>query len=170
MTTDQSTMNEPPAGADAVFFQLGIVMNLSISAMYRRFAKKHQLSLVDWQVLVLVASRAGIAPKELSDYLGVDKMTITRAVGRLLARGRIRSSTDATDRRRLALTATAKGRALYEAVLPHALAHQQDGLRELSAAEQLMLRELVAKLVSALRQMAAEEGAPRGRSRLARTP
>lgn len=140
---------------DAVVVKLAVAVNLNTSVFHQLYARRHDLTLTDWRVLALLVSRPGISATELSDILAVDKMSITRAVQRLLDRGRIRAAANSHDRRRLALTVTPKGAVLYNKIAPHAWQHQERCLHDLSAAEQAELGRLLDKIIQCVRHMKA---------------
>lgn len=150
---------------NAIVFKLAIAVNLNTDVFHQLHARKHDLTLTDWRVLALLVSRPGISATELSDILAVDKMAITRAVQRLLDRGRIRCAPNQADRRRLSLSVTAKGAALYDKIAQHAWEHQERCLQDLSAAERLALDQLLGKVIASARRMKAQVSArTRGRA------
>lgn len=149
----------------AIVFKLAIAVNLNTSVFHQLYARKYDLTLTDWRVLALLVSRPGISATELSDILAVDKMSITRAVQRLLDRGRIRSAPNHADRRRLALSVAAKGAALYDKLAQDAWEHQERCLHDLSAAERLALDQLLGKVIASARRMKVQaSGRTRGRA------
>lgn len=149
-------VNHPLPLQDAVVVKLAVAVNLNTSVFHQLYARRHDLTLTDWRVLALLVSRPGISATELSDILAVDKMSITRAVQRLLERGRIRATANSDDRRRLALTVTSKGGALYDKIAPQAWIHQERCLHDLSEAERAELGRLLDKIIRSGRHMKAQ--------------
>lgn len=137
----------------ALVVKLAVAVNLNTSVFHQLYARRHDLTLTDWRVLAVLVSRPGISATELSEILAVDKMSITRAVQRLLERGRIRATANPRDRRRLALTVTPKGGTLYDKIAPQAWDHQERCLHDLSAAERAELARLLDKFIGSVRRM-----------------
>lgn len=144
---------------ETIGFKLAIAVNLNTSVFHRDHARKFDLTLTDWRVLALLISRPGCSATELSELLAVDKMSITRAIRRLLRRGRIRAARSSQDRRRLALLPTAKGTAVYDRIAPMAWRHHESYVRDLSAAERLALDGLLQKLIASGRRLKAGDAA-----------
>ena len=76
----------------------------------------------------------------------MDKVRVSRAVARLLARERVTRRTDPDDRRRAILDLTPEGRAVYAMVVPMVMAVESELLSGLSAEERTMLDQVVRKL------------------------
>jgi len=151
----QFGVRKPLPTEGSILFKLAVAVNLNASVFYQQYARRHDLALTDWRVLALLVSRPGISARELSEVLAVDKMSITRAVRRLLDRGRIRATSNSRDRRRLALSVAPKGAVLYDRIAPHAWRHQERCLQDLSAAERAALDRLLTKVIARARGMKA---------------
>lgn len=151
-------VNHPLPLEQAPIFKLAVAVNLNTSIFQQLYAQRYDLTLTDWRVLALLVSRPGISATELSDILAVDKMSITRAVQRLLERKRIRATANPHDRRRLALAVTQKGGKIYDKVAPYGWTHQERCLRDLSATERAELGRLLDKIIGSVRGMKGRTG------------
>ena len=98
------------------FFQLLVLANLTARPFHERFGRRLRLSLSEWRVLLVVADRPGISAQDLADFIGLDKMSVSRAVRGLEARGRLERQGSDSDRRRFHLYLTAKGWQVYDEV------------------------------------------------------
>jgi DNA-binding MarR family transcriptional regulator len=76
----------------------------------------------------------------------MDKVRVSRAVGRLVAAGRVSRRIDPRDRRRSVLALTASGHAIHREIVPHARRVEARLLAGLSAAERSALDYLLGKL------------------------
>ena len=159
MDNEVYSVDNPLSLEDTIVYRIAVATNVNTSLWQRRYGKRFDLTITDWRVLMLLASHPGMSAVEVSETLAVDKMTITRSVKRLLARKCIRARTNPGDRRRLALTIAPAGAAIYNEVAPEALSYQEHLLQDLSAAERLMLRDLLGKLLVAGRRMANADSA-----------
>lgn len=160
MSNEPFSFDNPLPLENTVVYRMAVATNLNASTWQRRYAKRYDMTLTDWRVLATLVSRPGLSATELSDILAVEKMSITRAVQRLLAAKRVRASTNQNDRRRLTLTVAPRGAAIYNDAAPLAWQHQEALLHDLSTAEQAMLRELLGKVVATGRRLASQRPAP----------
>jgi MarR family transcriptional regulator, organic hydroperoxide resistance regulator len=95
------------------------------AALHERIRAGHAerigLAGIEYTVLISIAhlSQDGdVNVKAVADHLYLSGAFITAITGRLLAHGLIEKKTDAGDRRRVALTVSAKGRAALERLAP----------------------------------------------------
>jgi len=106
----------PIKTARSLFFQLLVLANLTARPFYERFGRRLHLSLSEWRVLLVLADRPGISAQDLADYIGLDKMSVSRAVRGLAARRRLERRASDSDRRRFHLFLTAEGRRVYDEI------------------------------------------------------
>src|SRR5689334_19431489 len=83
--------------ARSLFFQLLVLANLTARPFHERFGRRLRMSLSEWRVLLVVADHPAITAQDLADYIGLDKMSISRAVRGLAARGRLAREASARD-------------------------------------------------------------------------
>jgi len=74
------------------------------------------LTLVQYRLLVVLASRGAQLPSALAAELGVAPSSVTRLCDRLVAKGLVARRTDAGNRRHVLASITAAGRAAVDAV------------------------------------------------------
>ena len=154
---------EAPADAPAegaaldtsLFFQLIRVVNLTARPFQAAVGRRHQLTLNEWRVMMVLAAHAGIAATEVADRTGLDKMTVSRALAGLQRRGRLQRRSDAADQRKSRLFLTAEGRRLYALVAATARQREAQLFAGLSAAELHQLGATLARLAAA--SLASEE-------------
>jgi len=108
---------------------------------------KHGLSINDWRVLRTIAFAPGLSQQGVSARSGLDKMTISRAVNRLVGWGQVSRTSDPQDGRRFALDLTTKGWATYDAIVPQAQERERSFFANLSDADREALSGLVDKLL-----------------------
>ena len=83
------------------------------------------LSLSEWRVLLVVADRPGISAQDLADYIGLDKMSVSRAVRGLESRKRLVRRASNRDRRSRLLYLTAEGWRIYREIAASGLARER---------------------------------------------
>jgi DNA-binding MarR family transcriptional regulator len=112
-----------------------------IAAVYRaRFG----LRVPEWRVLAVVAEGAE-TQAQLVERTAMDKMTVSRAVSALVARGLLRRGA-AADRRTLGLSLSPEGARLYADVAPAALAMEAEILAGFSGQERATLLAMLERL------------------------
>ncbi|HEY5409883.1 MAG TPA: MarR family winged helix-turn-helix transcriptional regulator [Caulobacteraceae bacterium] len=80
--------------------------------------KQHRITVNGFRVLMLIGRLGVTASHELVDILGVNPMSVHRAVQSLHGQGRIAIEPDTADSRRKSLRLTAEGQRLYRRMLP----------------------------------------------------
>lgn len=139
--------------ARSPFFQLLVLANLTARPFHERFGRRLRMSLSEWRVLLVVADRPGITAQDLADYIGLDKMSISRAVRGLAARGRLARQASARDRRRLHLSLTAAGWRVYEEIASSGLARERAVFGALPAGERGKFFDQLTRLVESTRKL-----------------
>ena len=80
-----------------------------MSDLYRKLG----LTVGGWRTLSLIGRYEPIHPSSIAERTSVDPDKVTRAVDRLVSKGMVARKVDSADRRRIALTLTARGRRVY---------------------------------------------------------
>ena len=96
-----------------------------ISQIYSRHLAPTGLKISQFSLLGFVTGRGPVGISQLAELLATDRTTVTRNLRPLLALGVI-EQTEASDRRRHELVATAAGRALFKRALPLWAAAEQE--------------------------------------------
>ncbi len=99
--------------------------------------------------LVRINSPGGISQRRLANEMGLTPGTVSVRVDRLVADGLVGRAPDPADKRGSLVTLTARGRELFEAVVPAHLANQIRLLGSLTPEEQGTLAGLLRKLLVA---------------------
>ena len=132
--------------ADSPYYQLWVLSNVTAKPFAKRFGARLHLNLTEWRILLTVADRPGTTAQELSDYSGLDKMSVSRAVRGLEGQGRLVREGSVADRRMRHLYLTEAGWTVYTEIASAAVEREAQIYSELSAGELQLLRELLAKL------------------------
>jgi DNA-binding MarR family transcriptional regulator len=134
----------------SLFFKLVRVVNLTARPFVETLARQHALSLNEWRAMVVLASHPGVAAREVAEYTGLDKMSVSRAIAALDRHGRIRKQPDAADARRTRLWLNRAGQALFRAIGASASAREAQLFGGISAAEQATVARTIYRLIAAL--------------------
>lgn len=136
------------------YYQVWVLTNLTAKPFASQFGARFHLNLTEWRVLLTVADKPGISAQELSDFTGLDKMSVSRVVRRLEEQGRMAREGSESDRRKLHLNLTEEGWSVYEQIAVAAAAREAQIYSSLSPAELLTLRKLLGKLSAQAREPA----------------
>ncbi len=132
-------------------YRLSVLSNRISNAIARNYRDRFDLAVTEWRVIAILGRYPGLSAREVATRSAMDKVAVSRAVKRLLARGRIRRKLNASDRRATHLWLTPQGRSVYRAIVPAALAFEAELLAALDPDELTMLDRLLERL-----QLAAE--------------
>lgn len=105
-----------------------------------------QLTLAQFDVLVVLAKRGAISQQGLADHLSVTKGNVVGLIDRLSARGFVERRASETDRRVNLLQITERGRRLVSRVLPRQLNLIAHLMKPLAPAEAESLEELLSRV------------------------
>lgn len=102
-------------------FQLSVTSNMVSQMVATTYGALFNLRIPEWRVIAVTAERDGVTQQEIGQITRMDKVTVSRTVAALTARGLLQRAANASDGRSHLLTLTADGRTLYAAVAPKAL-------------------------------------------------
>jgi DNA-binding MarR family transcriptional regulator len=134
----------------SVFFKLIRLVNLTARPFNEVIGKRFDLTLNEWRVMVVVASHPGCFATEVSDYTGLDKMSVSRALAALAKARRIDRVADAQDARRTHVTLSKLGVELFERIGESAAQREAQMFASLSEIEVTRLDTTLDKLTAVL--------------------
>jgi DNA-binding MarR family transcriptional regulator len=150
---------------DFLTFRLTRLSNALRTNLTKRYLEEFNLSLPEWRLLALVARFAPLRFSEVTARSSMDKGQVSRTLRVMEKRGLTKLKVIRGSRAIEALAApvmvsiTAKGRALYKAVLPVARRRQADMLLTLDEKERVALYSTLEKLFGTIGNAAiADEG------------
>lgn len=127
-------------------YRLSVASNAVSQRIAAAYRTRFGLRIPEWRVLAVVAERERATQAELVSATAMDKMSVSRAVAALVARGLLARAAAPADRRTRALALTADGQALYEEIAPLALALEAELLAPFTEAERAHLMTLLQRL------------------------
>jgi len=122
------------------------------------YAEKYGLMRHDWRVMAALGGDQPLSANEICERTNMDKVQVSRAIARLLARRLVLRAQDAADRRRWNLRLTQRGEAMYRDIVPLARAREAELLAALSPTERSRLDALIDKLYRRARQLSRQGG------------
>ena len=130
-------------------YRLSVLSNTVTRALARLYESEHDLTIAEWRLLAILARFGPISANGVCERAAMDKVRVSRAVGRAVSRGLVDRGVDRRDRRRSVLTLTPRGRAIHDRIVPLALDREAQILSTLSREEGDGLLDALARLQAA---------------------
>ena len=91
----------------------------------RRYRQQFGVTLPEWRVMSIVASRDGMTARDISRILATDKAWVGLSVKSLARRGYLTRAGDKEDSRRVLLRLTRQGKQIHDAIMSVARQRQR---------------------------------------------
>jgi len=127
-------------------YRLSLVSNRVSDLIARAYQTRFGLSVPEWRVIAMLGERAPMTAQGLVEATAMDKVTVSRALRGLDARGLVSRTPNPDDRRASDVRLTGEGRAIYAEVAPLALDYERALLETFSADERAQLSRLLDRL------------------------
>ncbi len=131
-------------------YRLNYVSNRYVAPLAQHLGAEYGLVWQEWVILFCLAQVADLTASDITDATGRPANTISDGIGKLLRRRLVSRKRDPSDKRAMILALTARGRALYDAMIPRLQETQARIFGVLSKPERRQLERLLGKLVHAL--------------------
>jgi len=127
--------------------QIGFLLRRATQRHLNLFAKSIvSLTPTQFAAIAKLAELGTTSQNQLGRETSMDGATIKGVIDRLTARGFVESRTDTSDKRRLLIDLSEKGRAIWAELEAKGHEVSDETLAPLTAAEQAMMLELLKKL------------------------
>ncbi|MBV1694268.1 MAG: MarR family winged helix-turn-helix transcriptional regulator [Hyphomicrobiales bacterium] len=134
-------------------YRLSILSNLVSSAIAGNYSERFGISIPEWRVMAVLAIEPDLSAAQVAERTAMDKVAVSRAVARLLARGSLERKIAPTDRRKSMLRLSADGERIYAEVVPIARDHERVLLDVLAADDRLALERILTTLLGRARTL-----------------
>ncbi|MGD9512342.1 MAG: MarR family winged helix-turn-helix transcriptional regulator [Geminicoccaceae bacterium] len=128
-------------------YKLSRLTNDLSAGLHGTYAQRFGLNVSQWRMLAAAALLEPTTVTELTDYSGMDKVTVSRSIREMVDRKLLDRVLDVNDRRRAAISLTDAGRAIYAQIAPAATRYEADLLKALSPGEAATLHKILDKLL-----------------------
>ncbi|MGH8216894.1 MAG: MarR family winged helix-turn-helix transcriptional regulator [Rhodanobacteraceae bacterium] len=130
-------------------YQLSIVSNVVSQAIADEYQQRFDLGTTEWRVMAVLAryDGEGLSARAVARLTATDKVAISRALARLVAKGRVLRRMHRGDKRRSVLRLSAAGWRIHDAVAPLARQHERKFLERLDDGERRWLSRILDKLM-----------------------
>jgi len=159
MTEPARKLDPDPAKTEAfdleafLPYRLSVLSNTVSEGIAATYRSQHGLSMTEWRVVAILGRFPGLTASDVTGRGAMQKVPVSRAVTRLAERGLVKREADSEDRRRQSLRLTARGVALFNDVVPAALAYERELRGALSEREAAQLDRLLGKLLDSARTL-----------------
>jgi len=136
---------------DFLPYRLSILSNTVSATIAGAYSKRFGLSIPEWRIMAVLSRHPGLSASEVAERTLMDKVAVSRAVGKLIKSGRINRRFADQDRRRSILHLSPAGEAVYAEVAPLALKFERELLHGLSDEEVHTLDVLLERLLARAR-------------------
>ena len=127
-------------------YRLSVLTNRVSNAIARTYSERFGLSVPEWRVMAVLGQNSGLSAGEVARRTEMDKVQVSRAVTKLVQSRRVHKQSDSADGRVTRLALTARGRAIYDQIVPHALELEERFLTVLAPHDRVVFNDLIAKL------------------------
>jgi DNA-binding MarR family transcriptional regulator len=139
---------------DFLPYRLAVLAEAVSRSMAQVYAERYELSRDEWRVLAALSTVPAVRTAAVIARTTLDKVSVSRALARLEARGLVERTSDPEDGRGYLIRLLPAGRALYRKIVPSVQAREQFLLEGLSAEERAVLDGALDKLLQRARQLA----------------
>jgi len=162
MNTKENPAEKLPAHFDLEHFvpyRLSVVSNTVSQGIAHVYQQDHELTVVEWRIIAVLGRFPGLTASQIVERTVMDKVSVSRAVKRLLERGLLKRSTLGSDRRYRKLELTEKlGKKTFESIVPRARNYERALLKDLTKTEIATLVDLLNRLEHAAIRLDADVG------------
>ncbi|MDE0057997.1 MAG: MarR family transcriptional regulator [Defluviicoccus sp.] len=136
-------------------YRLAVLSNRLTLWSARVYRREFGTSVLEWRVLSILAVLGPAMARDVAEFSVLDKSNVSRAVGRLTARGLVRQTSHPEDGRSRILTLTGEGKALHRRIGARSRERQEALFEGFSAAEREQLAALLDRLDARARALLA---------------
>ena len=132
-------------------YRLAVLSNTVSTTVARAYDKRFNVSIPEWRVIAILGRFPGLSAVEVAERTMLDKVAVSRAVTKLIKKGRIDRVFADADKRRSILNLTEEGHKLHDEIASLALDFEHDLVEGLSAEELAQLNNLMERLLARAR-------------------
>ena len=144
---DAGAPSEPLRLPDYLPYRLSVVSNKASGLIARAYQARFGLSIWEWRVIAVLGGEGRpLTAQAVCEATAMDKVTVSRAIRALDARGLLTRQPNAEDKRASDVTLTTDGQVVYAEIVPSALEYEARMLADFSQEERTALKALLEKL------------------------
>lgn len=124
-------------------YRLSVLANTVSDAIARLYRARFGLTVPEWRAIAVLARFAPLTAGGVCEKTRMDKVTVSRALTRLVAAGLVRRATDPGDARKARLALSRTGKTLHARIAPLARQREAELLDGLSGEDREFLDRLL---------------------------
>ncbi|KEQ25696.1 MarR family winged helix-turn-helix transcriptional regulator [Paenibacillus tyrfis] len=135
---------------------IGVIVHradLKLNNYYQKVVNPFDITVDQWEILVILWEKEGITQKELAERLYKDQTNIARMLFKLEKKGFVYRVTHETDRRSLRVYLTPKGRDIKEDILAPSIEAYKKTVEGLSEEEVETFRRILAVMYNNVKDL-----------------
>lgn len=132
-------------------YRLAVLSNTVSTTVARAYDKRFNVSIPEWRVIAILGRFPGLSAVEVAERTMLDKVAVSRAVTKLIKKGRVDRVFADADKRRSILNLTEEGHRLHDEIATLALDFERDLVEGLSSEELGQLNNLMERLLARAR-------------------
>ena len=136
---------------DFMPYRLSVLSNTVSTTVARAYDKRFKVSIPEWRVIAILGRFPGLSAVEVAERTMMDKVAVSRAVTKLIKKGRVDREFADADKRRSILNLSEEGKKLHDEIAELALAFERDLLEGLSPEELEQLNSIMERLMARAR-------------------
>ncbi len=127
-------------------YRLSVLSNRISDSLANKYRKRFGINVHEWRILSALGEEKKLSAVAITNRIAMDKVTVSRAVKKLIEKGLILKDLDSKDQRSYELALSIDGVNMYQQLVPIALAHEQEVITNLTSKDKENLLELLLKL------------------------
>ena len=135
---------------DYLPYRLSVASNRVSGLIARAYQARFGLTIQEWRIIAVLGAGEALTAQGLCEATAMDKVTVSRAIRALDARGLLTRTPNPADKRASDVSLTQDGEAIYAEVAPLALAYEAALLEGFTPDERHRLTALLQKLETRL--------------------
>ncbi len=135
----------------------------ALSSQFHTEVKAQGVKVQTWRVLACLIDRPGLMLTELAQFVLLEQSHLTKIIDQLQISGLVDKQHDTTDRRKIKIYITDRGRELVAPLITTAKSHEREATEILTRAEEKNLKAILHKLIRQQRQAGRRSDPKEGR-------
>jgi DNA-binding MarR family transcriptional regulator len=141
-------------------YRLNVLAAVVSEGLSRLYAERFGLDIAQWRVLATLGAFHERTATDIGQHSHMNKTRVSRALADLEGRGLVARVAADGDQRKAIVRLTVEGRAVYEAIVPLALAYERKLLATLTATDRAALERALTGLTRAAAVLGRPEADP----------
>lgn len=134
-------------------YRFAVLSEMAMRSLAGMYTKKFGLTLNGWRALAIIGRYEPVFPSDVASRATMEADKVTRAVDQLVNRGWVARKADTADRRRVVLTLTRRGKAIFDEIDLARRVMETQFLSVLNGQELKAFYEVMAKLEAQARKI-----------------